>query len=350
MFVLYLLLVGVMFSCIVLLKAYTKVPLNELKRRVRQGDNVAKLMYKVAAYEAGIQILLWTLLGISAGVLFVLLSNALADWLAALIIILILWLGFGWLPYTRVSIAGKKLGELAAPPLAWVLNKTYPLLRFISEKTGGYRVDVHTGIYEKEDINALLKRQQRQKDSRIEPAELAVIEGALKFGDMLVRDVMIPRRMATFVSADDAVGPMLMDELHKSGHSRFPVYEGKKDRIVGLLLLRDMIGLSEGGLVKNLMHKKIYYVHEEETLRQALQAFLKTHRHLLVVVNSFEEVVGIITMEDVLEQIIGQPIIDEFDQYDDLRSVAAKQAAKEHKSHDTIDTEPATEKPPEVVE
>ena len=61
-----------------------------------------------------------------------------------------------------------------------------------------------------------------------------------------------------------------------------------------------------------------------------MDAFLKTHHHLLVVVNHFEEIVGVLSIEDVLEQIVGQPIVDEFDNYEDLRAVAAKEAKQDH--------------------
>lgn len=349
--VLYLILAGLMLSGIVLLKVYSRVPAVELKRRIRNGDAAAKLLFRVATYEASLQIFLWTIIGLSGAWLFVLLSRSMSPWLSGFLILVLVWLGFAWLPQTRVSFAGRKVGELAAPPLAWILNKLYPVLRFVEEKTGGYRVNVHTGVYEKEDIIELLTRQQKQKDSRIDPAELDVINGALEFGDKLVRDIMVPRRIAKIVSVDDDVGPLLLDELHKSGHSRFPVYEGKKDKIVGTLFLRDLIGETKGGKVRNFMHKQVFYVHEEETLRRALQAFFKTHRHLLIVINSFEEMSGIVTLEDIVEQIVGAPIVDEFDQYDDLRVVAAKEAATEHAAHEELEEETqSTEKPSEVVE
>ncbi len=103
------------------------------------------------------------------------------------------------------------------------------------------------------------------------------------------------------------------------------------------------------------MSRKLTYVHEDFTLMRVLQAFLKTKRHLFLVVNSFEELVGIITIEDVLEQMIGRPIVDEFDKYDDLRAVAAAAAKKEHAEHRKDDEEPkfddeAVPPPPEVVE
>jgi CBS domain containing-hemolysin-like protein len=88
-------------------------------------------------------------------------------------------------------------------------------------------------------------------------------------------------------------------------------------------------------------------VHEDFTLYQALQAFLKTKHHLFLVVNSFEELVGILTIEDVLEQMIGKPIVDEFDRYDDLRAVAAAAAHKDHTEHKKDKAEPEAE--PEII-
>nr|MBP7806933.1 CBS domain-containing protein [Candidatus Saccharibacteria bacterium] len=84
----------------------------------------------------------------------------------------------------------------------------------------------------------------------------------------------------------------------------------------------------------------VLYLHESQNLYEALTAMLKTKHHLFIVVNSFEVLVGIITLEDVIEQIIGKPIIDEFDEYDDLRAVAARQAQ-------TIHTEQKHEKLPD---
>jgi Mg2+/Co2+ transporter CorB len=84
------------------------------------------------------------------------------------------------------------------------------------------------------------------------------------------------------------------------------------------------------------MRVDVYYINEQATLDHALNAFLKTKHHLFIVVNEFEDVVGVLSVEDVLEQIIGQQIQDEFDQYDDLRAVAAKHASK--KREETIGT------------
>jgi len=134
-----------------------------------------------------------------------------------------------------------------------------------------------------------------------------------------------------------------MDELHASGHSRFPVYQDKPDNVIGLLYARDLINAHASGQVRNLMKKRVLYIHEDQTLSQALQAFLKTHHHLFIVVNSFEEKVGVVTLEDIVEQIIGKPVVDEFDKYDDLRAVAAHSAKIEHQKNDEPQPRPAPE-------
>jgi CBS domain-containing protein len=172
--------------------------------------------------------------------------------------------------------------------------------------------------------------QKSQGDSRISPDTLDLLSHTLTFGDKLVRDAMVPARAVRGVSAAEPVGPILIRELHDSGFSRFPVYEGEPSNIIGTLYLRDMIDLKHTGTAADVAKPDVYYVHEDHPLEQVLDAFLKTKHHLFVVVNSFEEFVGIITIEDILEQILGCKIVDEFDAYDDLRAVAKHEAAAEH--------------------
>jgi CBS domain containing-hemolysin-like protein len=153
---------------------------------------------------------------------------------------------------------------------------------------------------------------------------------SLSFGQKTIYEIMIPRKVVTMVASTDLMGPVLMDELHKSGHSRFPVYDSDdSNTIVGTLYLKSLVGEKQSGPVKKLMSNKVFFVHEELDLMHALDAFIKTKHHLFVVVNNFEEFVGIITIEDVLEQVLGRQIVDEFDNYDNLREVAALRAKKE---------------------
>lgn len=328
-------LIALLLYAVVLLKTYRNVSAKELKRQARGGDQLADALYRVVGYGASLDIVLWFVIGITSGLLFVVFADTMPFWLAVFGIASIIWFGFAWLPNTHGTQFGNQLAKYTAKPLHGLINFLYPVLSRIEQLIGKYRpVTVHTGLYTKEDLTDLLKHQKGQLDNRISKEDLLIAQHSLNFGEKFVRDVMTPRRVMSTVSAGETISPIVMEELHKTGHSRFPVYEGKKDNFVGILYMRDMLKRRSGGKVKDLMEKKVTYVHDEDMLTDVLQAFIKTHHHLFLVVNTFEEVVGLISMEDVLEQIVGKQIIDEFDMHDDLRAVAAKQADKERKNHD----------------
>ncbi len=346
-FVSLVILVLIVLISISLKKIYKNMPAHELKRRAQGGDSLAKLLHRAAAYGASLTILLWLIIGLSSAGFFVLLCNSVPAWAAFLISLLLLWVAFAWLPKTRVTKASEYLARALTPLVAWLLRQFQPLLSrielFIHDH---FRLNVHTGIYEKEDLLQLLKNQKGQLDNRLTKQELQITKGALTFSDKLVRDVMTPRGQIKMVKADDAIGPVLLSELHDSGHSRFPVYADKQDNLVGILYLHDLLDVQDGRSVRQLMKKRLYYVNEELQLDHVLQAIIKTKHQLFVVVNSFEEVVGVISIEDILEQIIGQPIMDEFDKYEDLREVAHLVAAEDAKSRSDA-VEPASEEKPQ---
>ncbi|MEO8785319.1 MAG: CBS domain-containing protein [Candidatus Saccharimonadales bacterium] len=319
-------------AAISLQKTYSDVPKHEIRRRAQHGDASAQILLKALSYGISLQVLLWAIIGVCTAVFFVVIGHLLTWPLALLCILLVLWLSFVWLPKTRVTAVSQKFAEKLSPSIGWLLGYIHPLLEAIGRTAQRYSSPPHhTALYQKEDLLELLERQKKQSDNRMSREEIDIASHALTFGSKLVRDIFIPQSQVVTVNINDTIGPILMGELHKSGHSRFPAYDGKKQNIVGILYLHDLLDKTHGGKVKEVIQKPVNYVHEEQTLYQTLQAFLSTKRHLFVVVNRFEEVIGIITIEDVLEQIIGQPIVDEFDQYEDLRAVAARMADKIHK-------------------
>ena len=319
---------------ITLLKTYHQISAKELKRQARSGDKLAGSLYRVVGFGLSLDIILWFVVGLSGGALFTLLASVMPHWSAVVLISILVWCGFAWLPKSNSSYPSRQIANYSAKPLQFIIDLLYPILSKIEKIIIKNRpITIHTGLYEKQDLIDLLSQQKGQLDNRISKDDLRVAINALTYSSKLICDVMTPKRVMKTVSAKDAIGPILMEELHKSGHSRFPVYQDGKEDFVGVLYLRDLIRSREGGLVKDFMMKQVYYVHDESSIGEVLQAFIKTHRHLFLVVNSFEEVVGLVTLEDVLEQIIGKPILDEFDEYESMRAVAEKQAQKDHKTY-----------------
>lgn len=146
---------------------------------------------------------------------------------------------------------------------------------------------------------------------------------SLQFDDKKVADIMTPRSMIDAVSATETLGPLVLDELYKTGHSRFPVYKGDLDHMVGMLYLHDLIDLKNGSQpARDAMQTKVFFIREDRDLAHALHGFLTKRHHLFVVVNEYRETVGLLSLEDVVEALLGAKIQDEFDAYDDLRVVA----------------------------
>lgn len=344
-----LILAGLTLLLISLQRTYGSLPLKEMKRRARAGDTVATALYRAASFGSSLRALLWILIVIVGASFFVLLSHATETWFAIIVAGALLWFGFIWLPAQEATRMGLWLAGKLAPIFEKVLQYLHPVLDRVTKFIRRHHpLSFHTGLYDKDDLLELFDRQKVQSDNRVDQQTLEIVEHSLKFGDKKVSDILTPRRVVKAVSVDDTIGPVLMTDLHASGHSRFPAYEGKQDNIAGVLYLRDLVRAKSGGTVQKIMSKTVCYVHEDQPLTEALQAILKTHQQLFIVVNSFEEYVGIVTIEDIMEEIVGKQIVDEFDQYDDLRAVANKLAAKDHKER--TEAEPVHENIESAVE
>ena len=180
----------------------------------------------------------------------------------------------------------------------------------------------------------------RESSGILSLEEKKLINNALHFHKKTVEEVMTPRGVMNTVAKEDVIGPLLLDELHKTGHSRFPVTDGDIDHIVGILHIRSLLTLDNGkktSRVETAMDKKIYFINQSQKLERALSAFIKTRHHMFIVVNDYRETAGILTLEDTLEALLGRKILDEFDVVDDLRVLAARNPNKNNKSPSATD-------------
>jgi CBS domain containing-hemolysin-like protein len=309
-FVYALLALGVL-KCIILFKVYRSIPALELKRRAKTADRRAAALHRVSAYGKSVDVLLW-LVGTACFIPLVIWS-ARTDWrLAAAMMLVSAWL-MVWGKFPANGWAGG-VAAFAAPVYVKIFYYLEPLLSRLARLFPS-NLPQHTGLYERKDLVELLGTQYKQADNRIPETDLKIAYNSIVFGDKTVGKIMTPLSKVKLVGANDAIGPMLMDELHKTGFSSFPVVKdtakSAKMEIIGTLYLNDLIGYDGGGKVKDLASSKVDFINEDDNLRQVLSAFLKTHHHLLIVINSFEEVVGVISMEDVLEQILGKKLTAE---------------------------------------
>lgn len=339
-FVLALILLAISLLGVAMRKVYYYLPAKELKRQAEAGDMLARKLWQVVSYGPSLRLYMWLWVGLTAAAGFLILARV-APWPLGLIVtLLVILMAFAWFP-SRPQVTGveSRLTRLVTPLLAWQLHYAHPLLSRLFAPVAKRQVHSdHTNLYETADLLELLSKQQTQADNRISPADLERAKRALTAHHYKVSDVLLPRSEVKTVSDTDTIGLVMLDELHAAGQASFPVCQGKTDKIIGMLYLSDL-GLKTEGRVRDYMQPGVKYLHEDDTLDQALQAFYKTRHQSFVVVNSFEEYVGLATLEAVTRQLAGEAAPDDFDQHNDVAAVAAK--------HDN-DNEPEPE--PEVSE
>jgi len=145
-----------------------------------------------------------------------------------------------------------------------------------------------------------------------------MLEGVLAVADMQVRDIMVPRSQMVFVERDEPP-EKLVESVVESGHSRFPVIGEDRDQILGILLAKDLLRLQTAGEepfeIREYM-RPVVFVPESKRLNVLLKEFRLSHNHIAMVVDEYGGVSGLVTIEDVIEQIVGE-IDDEHDVEDD---------------------------------
>lgn len=162
---------------------------------------------------------------------------------------------------------------------------------------------------------------------------------AATFQTKLVKSIMTPRSKVHSLDKKELLGPLVLDDLHKAGHSRFPIIHRDIDHVVGILHVQDLLKIDskKSTIAEKAMEPRVFYIHEDQTAEHALAAFLRSHHHLFIVINEYRETVGILSLEDVVETLIGRKIDDEFDNHEDLRVVAARVADKNNQPEGRVD-------------
>jgi magnesium and cobalt transporter len=161
----------------------------------------------------------------------------------------------------------------------------------------------------------------REAESRgiIEGDALAMLEGVLGVADIQVRDIMVPRAQMTFLNGNDD-GDTLLATVVESGHSRFPVMDEDREKVIGVLLAKDLLRLAVNDTtpfdIKEFMRPPVF-VPESKRLNVLLRDFRRSRVHMAIVADEYGGIAGLVTIEDVIEQIVGD-IDDEHDVDEDV--------------------------------
>jgi len=222
-------------------------------------------------------------------------------------------------PKSLVGSRSERLALLVARPIRFTQILLAPAVSFVMfisnlflRPFGGTASFMAPAVNE-EELKMMVEASEEQ--GVLEAEETEMINSVIDFSNTIVRKVMTPRIDMTGVPLETPL-PDLVRSIEDSGHSRIPIYEGDMDNIVGIVLAKDLLPLLAGEdkndtPLKNVMRAP-YFIPETKKLAELLAEFRRTHQQIAVVRDEYGITSGIITLEDLLEEIVGD-IQDEYD-------------------------------------
>jgi metal transporter CNNM len=287
---------------------------SELERKIELGDKRAKKVYGIR--KNGNLLLCTLLLGnvavnatlaiflgnITSGVIGVLVSTG-------LIVV------FGEIVPQAVCA---RYGLIVGAKTAWLVKIFififYPVCRPLAwalDKILGEEMPI---VYSKRELIKIIEEHEDLPQAELDQDEERIIKGALTFSDKKVSQIMTPKKKVFALQKDVLINDDLIRLIKKKGHTRVPVYGSSSNSVVGILYVKDLLGLNKEIKLDKICHQqKTLRVSQDMKLDELLNKFVKFRLHMAIVVNRQRECVGVITLEDVIEEVLKLEIVDETD-------------------------------------
>jgi len=325
-----LVLLSALFSGLTL--GFFSLNKDDLERKAELGDKQAKKVYSVR--KNGNQLLCTLLIGnVAVNSVLAIFLGSIATGVAA-----------GFMATGLIVVFGEIIPQAAFSRYALVLgSKLYWLVRFfililfpicwpmawILDKVLGDELDT---VYSKGELVKMIEKHEGLSESDIDKDEELIIKGGLSYSDKTAQGIMTPRVEMVALKKDQRLDKKTLVKIMALGHSRIPVYKERMDNIVGMLYTKDLVAIDlKNKTAGTVARKNVIFVDSATHLDDLFNQFKKTRNHLFVVLDEYNSVVGLVSIEDVIEEIIGAEIVDEFDVHVDLQEHAKSKAKKRTK-------------------
>lgn len=308
-----LLACSAMFSGLTL--GYFSLNLNTIERRAKHGNKEALAIYPIR--KRGNQLLTTLLLGNVAvnTALSVFLGSIVSGVVAGTLATALIFLFGEIIPQAAFSRHALWVGSRFAPLMRVLLvifsPITYPIAYLLDRLLGQ---EIPT-LYSKSDLKQIVTELEESEHSDIDADEKRIIHGALQFSHTKVRDVMTSKDRVVTYESNQRSNQEFFDTISESDFSRYPIYSGNEDAIVGILYSKDLIYEEAEVALKDSAAFDINFltVRPDENLDTVLGRMLKQKKHMGVVFSRNNKFLGVITLEDIIEEIIQSEIEDEGD-------------------------------------
>lgn len=238
------------------------------------------------------------------------------------------------IPKTIGAVYWKQLAPYAARIIRAFVFITYPVILltlFVTKKIKSGKEDTDT-ISREELIHTTLLSEE---EGIINDLESDIIENTLKLKESKLKDILTPRSVVFAVEKSNVIKDLL-DDKRTYKFSRVPVYDGSIDNIVGVVLTKKLFKhaiKNKNSTIESIM-VPIDHMNENIPVSKALNSFIKSKVHMLVVVDGYDQTEGIVTLEDCIETLLGLEIMDELDTTEDMRKLATHIMKEKRKKKD----------------
>ncbi len=309
-------LLGLSAVCSGLNIALMSLDISDLRRKAKLGDRSAKRVLPLRRNShLSLAAILFTNIGAVSASSLVLephLEGLLAGVVSTLLIVV-----FGEV-FPQAFFAKRALHITAqlAPLLRFMIIVTYPVskpLQLLLDKLFGHGES--TKLHSREELGMVISEHVGRQESELDDDEVEIIRGALTLSEKRVRDIMTPIKDVYLLEPNALVDDKKIDEIKTHGRSRIPVLNKQKTICFGLVLMKDLVDMDFGDeptFVHDLPLHATQVVGSMTALDTLLRKFIKGSVHL-VPVERDDKIVGVVTIEDIMEEIVGQEIEDETD-------------------------------------
>jgi len=226
------------------------------------------------------------------------------------------------IPKTIGATYWKSIAPAAAYTIRIFIWITYPIILMTLFVTNRIKKGDEGMSLSKEELleSALLSEDEGVLDEQ----ESDIIENILKLDDIKVHDILTPRTVVFALEGNRSIADIVKNEADIFKYSRIPVFEDNIENVTGMILTKQLFGqaLKDDGILLKDIQKDIYRINEQVPVSWALDLFIEKKEHMFLVLDKYDQVEGIVTLEDCVETILGVEIVDESDAHVDMRELA----------------------------
>lgn len=220
------------------------------------------------------------------------------------------------IPQATISRHALWFGSRLAPLVRVLVFMCYPIAYPIARALDYFLGEEMPTLYSRHELMEIVSELEEAEQGTIDKDEQRIVHGALMFSHTTVREVMTHKDSVVRFAATERVSDSVLATLAEHAYSRYPVYSGNQDNIIGILYAKDLIHASDGTLLiaTDAYDERYLSIRPHTTLDTVLAQMLKRRQHLGIVTSKNDSFLGVISLEDIIEEIIQTEIEDETDE------------------------------------